>query len=351
MKILKYIVIILVLSVVFLSVYIATGKSEYELNVTKQTELSNQRMFRYVDNLQNFSEWNPWNNNESAFKLDSIYKGTNAKVEWNGNDAFIKKSVQNDSLYLQLDIDGNEYDTKMYFTEVGGKTKVEWKIKGNLSFTEKFQLFFRGTPESMIAPVFEKGLNTIEYNIVESLKNFTIKSENLIVFNETYYIRQTVESNIESLGDKIFQSIEHMSNFAKNFELNAYGSPFTMFENINLLSGNVKYSVCLPIKNFFSTAEGSDIVCEKMPTFNGYKVVLTGDYIHSDKAWNEAKKQVLEKHLTQRADIKPISIYKTSILDTQKSNEWITEFIIPVNESFIPIVEEPVIVKDSLTSN
>ncbi|HUH25694.1 MAG TPA: hypothetical protein VLY87_03645 [Flavobacterium sp.] len=349
MKILKYIVIILVLSVVFLSVYIATGKSDFEFNVSKQTELSNQRIYRYVDNLENFPEWNPWNNNESAFKLDSIHKGTGAQTSWIGDKAFIEKSLANDTIYLKLHVEGNDYDTKMYFSDANLKTNIHWNVKGNLSFTEKVQLFFKGTPETMIAPIFDKGLSAIHHHITENLKNFTIKSENLTVFNETFYIKQTVESRIENLGDKIFQSIEHMNNFAKNYELEPYGSPFSIFENINLLSGSVKYSVCLPIKNFFSTAEGSDIVCEKMPMFHGYKIVLTGDYIHSNQAWEEAKKQVQEKKLTQRADVKPIAIYKNSILTTQKSNEWITEFLIPVNESYIPIVEEQV-VNDSLTS-
>lgn len=348
MKIVKYVLIILALSVVFLSVYIATGKSNFELNLSKATELSNQRMFRYANNLQNFSEWNPWNNNEGAFKLDSIYKGTNAKVEWSGNQAFVKKALPNDTLFLDLNVDGNDYTTKIYFTDSNGKTNIHWNVKGNLSFMEKFQLFFKGTPETLIAPVFDKGLSNINRFITESLKKYTIKNENLAVIQETYYIKQIVESDIEGLGDKIFQSMEHMNNFAKNFELEPYGSPFTVFENINLLSGNVKYAVCLPIKNFFSTADGSDIVCEKLTAFNGYKVVLTGDYIHSDKAWAEAKKQVQLKGLTQRADIKPIAIYKNSILTTQKANEWVTEFVIPINESYIPIVEESN-TKDSLT--
>ena len=347
MKILKYIFIIAALAIVFLTVYIATGKSEYEFSVSKKTELSNQRLFRYVDNLQNFGDWNPWSDNASAFKLDSIYKGKDAKVTWNGNEAFITKSIPNDTVFLKMNISGNDYDTKMYFDEVNGKTAIGWKVKGNLSFSEKFKLFFQGTPQSMIAPTFEEGLIKIDKNITESLKKFSIKNEGITMIPEMFYIKQTVESNIENLGDKIFQSMEHMSNFAKNFELEPYGSPFTVFENINVLSGNVRYSVCLPIKNFFSTAEGSDIVCEKLPAFHGYKTVLTGDYMHSDKALTEVKKEIAAKNLTQRADLKPISIYKTSILTTQKSNEWITEFIIPVNETVIPIVDTPV--TDSLS--
>lgn len=348
MKIFKYILIILALSFVFLSVYIATGKSEYELTVTEKTELSNQRIYRYVNNLQNFGAWNPWNSNEETFKLDSISKGKGAKINWNANYATITSSTLSDSLSLKLDVSGNAYDTKMYFNEVSGKTTITWKVKGNLSFSEKFQIFFKGTPDTVIAPIFKEGLTSINKNITESLKNFTIKNEGITVIQETYYIKQIVESNIEGLGDKIFQSMEHMTNFAKNFELEPYGSPFTVFENINVLSGNVRYAVCLPIKNFFFTAEGSDIVCEKLPMFHGYKTVLTGDYIHSDKAWAEVKKEITNKKLTQRADLKPISIYKTSILTSQKTNEWVTEFIIPVNETVIPVIDVPT---DTLVNN
>ena len=339
MKIIKYVIIILALAAVFFTVYIATGKSDYEFTVTNKSKLSSQRMFKYVDNLQNFSSWNPWNTTESAFTTDSIYKGNNAKVTWNGNTATIAKSVANDSIQLNLLISGNDYKTTLFFNENNGETTINWKVKGNLTFAEKFKIFFQGTPETIIAPTFKQGLLSIDKNINESLKNFSIKNEGLTLIQETYYIKQVVETNIEGLGDKIFQSMEHMNNFAKNFELEPYGSPFTIFENINILSGNVKYAVCLPIKNFFSTAEGSDIMCEKLPAFHGYKTVLTGDYIHSDKAWTQVKKEVASKNLTQRADIKPIAIYKNSVLSTQKANEWITEFIIPVNETYIPIVE------------
>ncbi|WKW47609.1 hypothetical protein P3875_06020 [Myroides sp. JBRI-B21084] len=341
MKIIKYIFIIALLAVVFLSVFIATGKSEYQINVTQKTALSNQRVFRYVNNLQNFADWNTWDNTPENFKLDSIYKGTNAKVVWNSNNATITKSIPNDTIFLKLNIDGNAYDTKMYFNEVNGNTTIGWQIKGNLSFKEKFEIFFQGTPQSIIAPTFKKCLGNISKNILNGLKNFSIKNEGIVAIPEMFYMKQIVESDIENLGDKIFQSMEHMKNFAKNFELQPYGSPFTVFENINMLSGNVQYAVCMPIRTFFSTTEGSDVICEKLPAFYGYKTVLTGDYIHSDKAWNEVKKEIIAKNLTQRADIKPIAFYVNSTLNTQKSNEWLTEFIIPVNEAVVPIIDVP----------
>lgn len=342
MKVLKYIVIIAALAVVFLSVYIATGKSEYEINLQQNTELSKQRLFRYVDNLGNFADWNAWNNQVESFKTDSIFKGKNAKVTWSKNEAFIANSSPNDTIFLNLDIDGSEYVTKMFFKEENGNATINWKINGSLSFSEKFRIFFQGTPQSLLAPIFQESLANIDTNINENLKDFSVKNEGIVSIPETIYIKQVVESNIESLGDKIFQSMEHMNSFAKNFELEPYGSPFTIFENIDMLSGNVRYSVCMPIKKLFHTAEGSDIVCETKPAFYGYKTILKGDYIHSDKAWEEVKKQITNNNLSQRADLKPLSIYKTSILTTQRSNEWITEFIIPVNEAYIPIVDTPV---------
>lgn len=339
MKVFKYFVIIVVLLAVFLTVYIATGKSEYEIQVTHQTELSEQRLFRYVENLENFQDWNPWQATSSNHKLDSISKGKGAKVFWSGNTASITASQPNDSISIQLEIDGEVYATKMYFNNKNGSTAILWKINGNLSFTEKAQLFFQGTPETLIAPDFDKGLRAIVHHINESLESYSIKSENLTLFPETIYIKQMVESNIENLGDKIFQSMEHLNTFAKNFELEPYGAPFTMFENIDLQSGHVKFAVCMPIKNFFSTAAGSDVVCEQIEAFHGFKVVLNGDYIHSDKAWKEAKNQVKQLQLTERTDLNPIAVYKKSILNIQKPNEWVTEFIIPVSDTFIPIIE------------
>lgn len=342
MKILKYVVIIFALAIVFLTVYIATNKSEFEIEVQEETDLSQQRLYRYVNNLQNFSDWNAWNNQTENFRIDSIYKGTNARIGWLGNEAFIKNAVDNDTIYLNLDIDGSAYTTKIYFEKEKGAVKILWKINGNLSFTEKVKLFFQGTPQTIYGPVFKTGLVNIKENIIKSLNSFSVKNEGVVAIPETIYIKQVVESNIENLGDKIFQSMKHMNNFAENFELEPYGSPFTIFENIDVLSGNVRYSVCMPIKNIFHTAAGSDIVCETKPAFHGYKTVLQGDYIHSDKAWQEVKKEISKHNLTRRPDLKPLSIYKTSILTTQRSDEWITEFIIPVNESYIPIVDSDI---------
>ena len=96
-------------------------------------------------------------------------------MTWNGNEAFITKSIPNDTVFLKMNISGNDYDTKMYFDEVNGETTVGWKVKGNLSFSEKFKLFFQGTPESMIAPIFEEGLAKIDKILQKVLKNLRLK--------------------------------------------------------------------------------------------------------------------------------------------------------------------------------
>src|SRR5690554_7610422 len=117
MKIFKYVVIILVLLAVFLSVYIATGKSTFELDVSRQTELSEQRLFRYVNNLQNFKEWNPWNNNESAFKLNSVSQGTGAKVYWTGDRPLIDNVLPNTIIHLKININEGDLDKKCIYSK------------------------------------------------------------------------------------------------------------------------------------------------------------------------------------------------------------------------------------------
>src|SRR5690606_27811352 len=142
MKIFKYIVIILVLLAVFLSVYIATGKSTFELNVSKQTELSEQRLFRYVNNLQIFKEWNPWNNNESAIQAASVAQGSGAKVYWTGDSAMIAEALPIDTIFFKLHIDGGDFDSNMSFDNKNSKERLNWNVEGHFVFAEKVELCF-----------------------------------------------------------------------------------------------------------------------------------------------------------------------------------------------------------------
>src|SRR5690606_2245533 len=101
----------------------------------------------------------------------------------------------------------------------------------------------------------------------------------------------------------------------------------------------VNYSVCLPITTQIFTNEDSDIIGGKTESFYAYKTFLTGDYSHSEKAWLKNKEAITINKLTINDKIKPISIFKKTILDSNKPSEWITEILTPVNESVIYIPE------------
>lgn len=335
MKIVKYILLLLVLAIISLTVFIATQSSDYKITKSKEIELPRHTVFNYLNDFKNFEQWQVFNEGASNFKLDSISKGNNGGITWNSNHLKNISTYPNDSLVQNLTHGDVASNFKWILKTTPKGTLLTLDISGKMDFITKFKAFFLGGIDKMNGALYEKTLNNINHHLIEEYSKFTIKNEGIVLINETFYIKQTVSSEIDELGDKIFTSMKTMKTFCEENDLKINGDPFTLFESINFKSGKVDYSVCLPITSEIYTNEGSDIMGGKIESFYAYKTILTGDYSHSDKAWNENKKGLTENNLTTNFKFKSISIYKKSILDSNKPSEWITEILTPVNESVI----------------
>lgn len=347
MKIVKYILLLLVLAVIALTVFIATQSSDYKISKSKEIELPRHTVFNYLNDFKNFEQWQAFNEGASSFKLDSLTKGSNAGISWNNNHLKNDNVYANDSLIQTLTRSEGTSHVKWTLNTSTKGTNLLLEVSGEMDFITKFKSFFLGGIDKINGAVYEKTLNNINHHLIEEYSKFNIKNEGIVLINETYYIKQIVNSNIDELGDKIFTSMKTMKIFCEQNDLKVNGDAFTLFENINFSTGDVNYWVCLPITTEIFTNEASDITGGKLESFYAYKTILTGDYSHSDKAWDENKKGLVENKLTTNFKAKPISIYKKSILESNKPSEWITEILTPVNES---VIYKPEVVNDSLTN-
>ena len=335
MKILKYILLVLVLCLISLTVFIATKSSEYTFTKSKEIELPQHTLFSFVSDYKNWNAWYPELNPEEAVQIDSISKGVNSGFHFNDLQVKTTGFYANDSLSQQITHAKNTQSSTFLFTKTAKGTKVTWTVSGEMDFITKFKAFFSGGAENVLGHFYEKGLNNINHYLTKEIAAYSIESNGIVTFPTTYYIKQNVISNIDELGGKIFSSMQSMKKFVEENHLQLNGSPFTIFENIDLNSGQVSYAVCLPIKDEIYTSEGSDIISGKIESFYGYKTILKGDYSHSDKAWNENRSAIAKYKLTENTTLKPISIYKNSILNSNKPSEWITEILTPVVESYV----------------
>lgn len=339
MKILKYIFLFIVLTVIALTVFIATQNSKYTLSNSKEINLPKHTVFNYLNDLKNVEQWQVFNANTKDFVFDSKTKGNEALISWKDYQISIQQAYPKDSLIQILKHDDIVTELKWKFESTEKGTLLTLDVKGEMDFITKFQAFFKGGISGILNPLYEKTLNSINHNILEQYNKFSIKNEGIVLIDEVFFIKQEINSKIDDLGEQIFKSMETMQSFCNQNDLKVIGEPFTIFENINFNSGKVNYLVCLPIATEIYTTEGSDISGGKMESFYAYKTILSGDYSHSDKAWKENVKAISENKLTVNSKIKPISRFKKSILNSNKPSEWITEILTPVNESVIYIPE------------
>lgn len=339
MKVLKYIFFFILLAFIALTVFIATQNSNYTITKTKEIELPKHTIFNYLSNLKNFENWQVFDEGTVNFNLDSISKGENAEIKWANNQLKNKNIYPTDSLIqslIQNEISSN-LKWKLETTKKG--TLVTLIVNGEVDFITKFKAFFQGGIEKINSPVFEKTLNSLNHHLIEEYSKFEIKNEGIVVIEEAFFVKKLISSSIENLGEQIFKTMENMTLFCKENDLIINGNPYTVFESVNFNTGIVTYGVCLPITTEIFTNEGSDISGGKSERFYAYKTILTGDYSHSDKAWEKNKIGITENKLSVNSSIKPISIFKKSLLDSNKPSEWITEILTPVNESVIYIPE------------
>ncbi len=334
MKILKYILLLLVLVAISVTVFVATQDGKYTIKNEREINLPKSTVFNYIADLKNWDTWHPDATQKS--EVDSIYRGLGGSLQWGDVQVKLNKYHPNDSLAFVFENQPSLSEYLFSFAEKNEGTVLTLKSSGEMDFMTKLQVLFQGK-DAVLGEANVKTLNDINYFLTRELSTFSVQNVGLILLPETFYIKKEVESDLKNLGMSIFGAIESLKKFVKdNPDIKISGDPFSVFSEVDFISGKLHYEVCLPIKDEIFTSPGSDIISGKHEATYGYKTIMVGDYSHSDKAWAENALAVEEYGLTPHESIKSISVYNTSVLDTQKPSEWVTEIITPVNESTLP---------------
>ena len=335
MKVLKYILLLLLLIAVSLTVFVATQESKFTIESEKEINLPKSTIFNYIGDLKNWETWHADNPQKST--VDSLRRGKGSALQYGKIRVNTREYFPNDSLTFGIENQSKISAYQFKFVEnESGRSLVKLKTSGEMDFWTKLSVLFKGK-ESVLGKYNHKVLNDINHFLTRELSTVSVQNVGLVLLPETYYIKKHVQSNLNDLGMSIFEAIESLQKFVKNNpDIKVKDNPFSIFSEVDFISGKLSYEVCLPIEEEIFTSAGSDIISGMQPATYGYKTILVGDYSHSDKAWDANAQAVEEYGLTPHDTIRSISVYNTSILDTQKPSEWVTEVITPVNETKLP---------------
>ncbi len=341
MRILKYLFLLLLLSLVALTIFIATQKGDFIIERSKIINSPKATLFNYVNDTKNWVEWNSWAVEDPEIKM--IYsKNTTGKgsfYSWEGKngsgDIETLYTKDNDSIVQKMNYNGNTSDVSLSFKDTVGGTKVTWKTKGTMSFGYKILTVFNGGAKGIIGLMLEKSLANLDKKLDYEINTYSVKINGIVNMPESFYLAQTFTCEITKVSKNSGIVFPKIIRFCKKNNIAINGKPFIIYHSYDSIRQLTKLSICIPIKDPIFIAEGSDISSEKTAPYQAVKTTLTGDYSHKNEALSKTTKYCNTNTLSPDPIFSHLEIYTIGKIETKSPSKWITEIYLPVKPKIV----------------
>ncbi|MDY0090916.1 MAG: GyrI-like domain-containing protein [Flavobacteriaceae bacterium] len=333
MRILKYLLLLIILTVVTGSIFILTQSSSYTVTSETESEISENTIFEYVKDLKNWEAFCFYNQTKKII-LDcsdinsSLQKCTgNDYIEEIENTKVLKDSLMQNIVWFN----GHKSQNNWTFESIeNNKTRIIWTTKGELSFIEKIKKNITGGIPLEIRKTQEEGLKNLNKVLAEELNTYEIEENGIVTIEAIHYLQIKAETDIAGFYPKVNSVLPYLEDFFNKNAIERAGLSRVIFDTYDEKNNKVLFSVCIPTKEEIFTTPDSEITESSAKTHKAVKVTLIGDYKHSKKAWDAAFAYI-EKHDLEIDYTGSFSeIYVVNSLKTSKSPQWKTEIYIPI---------------------
>ncbi|KFF14930.1 SRPBCC family protein [Flavobacterium hydatis] len=348
MRILKYIFLLLLLSFVSLTVFVATQKGDFTVERSKVIKTQRVSLYNFVNDYRNWEDFGSWVTEDPSIHVVFPAKtsGVNASFSWTGNDGSgdVKTIAVTDAQNItqKMNFDGTLTDVSWVFKDTLGGTKVTWKSKGTMSFLFKIYSALNGGADKVIGTMYEKTLANLDKILVYETNTFDIKVDGVVKKLETFYINQSFTSEIGKIAKNVRIVVPQLTSFCEANGIETNGKPFVIYHTYDTTSGLAKISICVPIKKEIFTSSGSDILTGKLEPFEAVKTTLKGDYSHTKQAIEKSTAYINNQKIFPDLTWSHLEIYTISKAEIANPSKWVTELYYPVKPKVVP-VERPVV--------
>lgn len=343
MKILKYIFLLLLLTAVTVTVFLATQKGDFTIERSRVIKAPKTALFNYINDYKNWEDFGSWfvDNPETTIQLGETTSGKNGSLSWTNNDNqgdMKTLGITNtDEIRQKLNYDGSLIDSQISFKDTVGGTKVTWKTKGEMSFYLKVYTALNGGADKIIGTIYEKTLLNLDKILVFETNTYSIKVNGVVKKPEVFYIRQTFTTEIAKITRNARIVIPKLAEFSETNGIASNGKPFIIYHTYDIETGLAKISVCLPINKEIFTSSGSDILTGKLTAFEAVKTTINGDYSHREEAFTKTQQFITTEKLSPDTTWSHLEVYVMSKQDVKNPSKWITEIYYPLKEKVIPV--------------
>ncbi|MFA9194127.1 SRPBCC family protein [Flavobacterium sp. FBOR7N2.3] len=342
MRILKYIFLLLLLSLVALSIFIATQKGDFLVERSKIINSPKASVYNYVNDYRNWSDFGSWTSEDAEIKINypqnTIGKG--ASYSWEGEDGNGQMRTiavkENDSIAQTMEFEGTSSMISWHFKDTIGGTKVTWKSKGKMSFFFKIYAALNGGVDRVIGAIYEKSLTNLDKALDFEINTFSTIDNGIVQKPVMNYIGQTFTCELTKVNKNFKIVIPKLTAFCEKNNIAVNGKPFIIYHTYDTTAGLTKITIGIAIRDLIFLSAGSDIVAGKLDAFEGAKTTLTGDYSHLKTAFNKTNNYVNQNKLSPNPVFSHLEIYATGKNDVKNPSKWVTEVYVPIMPKVIP---------------
>lgn len=335
MKIVKYLFLLLLLASIAGTVFIATQNGKYDVTEQLTIKAPKDMVYNFVGNLKNWENSGILTKDTTAvYTFSDTTIGKGAYADWTTGSVKNLAISPNDSITQTSVLNDREVEVHWTFKDtLTEATKVNLRMKGQLSFMEKAYAILKGGTDKKVANLINHSLKRVNYMLVNRVNFFEIKVDGVMIKEGTYYIADSTSCKISEMQQKMPGMFARVNKFVTDNNIATNGKPFTYYYTFDEAKDSTAFMTCIPLEDEILMSEGSEFRAGKIKRFNALKTTLKGDYRHLKKAWDAAFKNIKKNKLEENFELPYLEVYTKGPADTKDTAEWITDIYIPIGAS------------------
>jgi len=254
MKYLKYLLFIILITLIAGAIYIAVQPSEFAFQRSIVINAPQELVFNKVNTYKKWPEFSPWleQDKNATLKYNTINEGLNSSYSWNGDilgeGSMTTVSVNKpDSLKQRIDFVKPFESSSMVnwkFEKQTNSTKVTWKMSGKQDFMTKMYTTFNGSIEENTAKDFERGLFKLDSVVRADMRVYDIKINGVTEHSGGFYLYNTTATSINGMPSKMEEMLNSLDTFKNSNNINISGNPFVIYHNWDMENNSVLFFLC-----------------------------------------------------------------------------------------------------------
>ncbi len=248
--------------------YMSTQDSQF--TVTRKRLIKNANIdgvFAHVQDLLKWSKWNPWipmdkditlhysmltDKEGSHYSWDSpvVGRGSVSVDKLSGTNAW-RRMDYTQKLYRGRSTRAQVWQAYLEVFQRGEDVEVVWSVTGSNNILLRF---LNKMMDKVLGSDYERGLDSLALLMGDKTDEYLIAQEGVERMDPIHYIALSGVGNINTVqGDdgldrQILQLLSRVSEYIKLHDgYEVVGSPFALWDKVSMISGRVRFHVCVPV--------------------------------------------------------------------------------------------------------